>query len=165
MLALGHHEDRTPTHGYAATREAAMAAGVVQLKPETEVEATSILPSLNGKTARSWRGIVLFTHLAREGAYDSRYRTAGIVGRTRRRGDVAARGARAGSIQAAAHRLSRHQRQSGRGTLLRWLLARYARARLRFTLRLWLRGPLCRQRSCPTASEELVRLKPDVVVA
>jgi len=25
-IALGHHEDRTPTHGYAATREAAMAA-------------------------------------------------------------------------------------------------------------------------------------------
>ena len=25
-LALGHHEDRTPTNGYAATREAAMAA-------------------------------------------------------------------------------------------------------------------------------------------
>jgi hypothetical protein len=25
-LALGQHEDRTPTHGYAATREAAMAA-------------------------------------------------------------------------------------------------------------------------------------------
>jgi hypothetical protein len=25
-LALGHHEDRTPTHGYEATREAAMAA-------------------------------------------------------------------------------------------------------------------------------------------
>ena len=25
-LALGYHEDRTPTHGYAATREAAMAA-------------------------------------------------------------------------------------------------------------------------------------------
>jgi len=25
-LAIGHHEDRTPTHGYAATREAAMAA-------------------------------------------------------------------------------------------------------------------------------------------
>src|SRR5215475_13307752 len=44
-----------------------LAAGVVQLKPETEVEATSILPSLNVKTARSWRGIVPFTHLAREG--------------------------------------------------------------------------------------------------
>ena len=25
-LAFGHHEDRTPTHGYAATREAAMAS-------------------------------------------------------------------------------------------------------------------------------------------
>jgi hypothetical protein len=24
--AFGHHEDRTPTHGYAATREAAVAA-------------------------------------------------------------------------------------------------------------------------------------------
>jgi hypothetical protein len=33
----------------------------------TEVEATSILPSFNVKTARSWRGIVPFTHLAREG--------------------------------------------------------------------------------------------------
>jgi hypothetical protein len=44
-----------------------LAAGVVQLKPTTEVEATSILLSLNGKTARLWRGIVPFTHLAREG--------------------------------------------------------------------------------------------------
>jgi hypothetical protein len=25
-LAFGHHEDRTPTHGYEATRESAMAA-------------------------------------------------------------------------------------------------------------------------------------------
>jgi len=25
-LAFGHHEDRTPTHGYERTREAAMAA-------------------------------------------------------------------------------------------------------------------------------------------
>jgi len=30
-------------------------------------EATSILPPLNVKTARSWRDIVPFTHLAREG--------------------------------------------------------------------------------------------------
>src|SRR6516225_6378616 len=30
-------------------------------------EATTILPSLNMKTARSWRGIVSLTHLAREG--------------------------------------------------------------------------------------------------
>src|SRR5262249_41832574 len=27
-LAFGYHEDRTPTHGYGPTREAAMAAGV-----------------------------------------------------------------------------------------------------------------------------------------
>ena len=26
ILAFGHHEDGTPTHGYAATREAGMAA-------------------------------------------------------------------------------------------------------------------------------------------
>ena len=46
------------------------------------------------RTARSWRGIVPFTHLARGGAYDSHHRTAGIAGRTRRRsGRVAARGA------------------------------------------------------------------------
>ena len=44
-----------------------LAAGVVQLKPTTEVEATSFLPSLKVKTASSWRGIVPFTHLAREG--------------------------------------------------------------------------------------------------
>ena len=39
----------------------------MQLKPKTEVEVTSILASLNGKTARSRRGILPFTHLAREG--------------------------------------------------------------------------------------------------
>ena len=26
ILAFGHHEDGTPTHGYAATRESGMAA-------------------------------------------------------------------------------------------------------------------------------------------
>src|SRR5262249_9031895 len=41
-----------------------LAAGIVQLKPRTEVRATSIL---NGKTARSRRGILPSTHLAREG--------------------------------------------------------------------------------------------------
>ena len=39
----------------------------MQFKPTTEVGATSILPSLNGKTARSWCGILPFAHLAREG--------------------------------------------------------------------------------------------------
>src|SRR6516225_2664204 len=46
------------------TREAAMAAVAKRL---TAGGATSILPSLNGKTARSWRGILPSTHLAREG--------------------------------------------------------------------------------------------------
>src|SRR5262249_42146273 len=40
---------------------------LLNAKPTTELDATSILPSLNVKTARSWRGIVTFTHLAREG--------------------------------------------------------------------------------------------------
>src|SRR5262245_44950423 len=53
-------------HGYAATREAAMAAFAKSWRREVVVEA-GILPSLNGKTARSWRAIVPFTHLAREG--------------------------------------------------------------------------------------------------
>src|SRR5262252_490780 len=70
-LAYGHHEDRSPIHGYETTREAAMVAFAKswrqEFKPTTEVEATSILPSLNGKTTRSWRAIVPFTHLAREG--------------------------------------------------------------------------------------------------
>jgi hypothetical protein len=33
-LAFGHHEDRTPTHGYAATREAAMTAFAEKLAAE-----------------------------------------------------------------------------------------------------------------------------------
>src|SRR6516162_1675355 len=47
------------------SRSASGRSSAVEAK--TEVEATSILPSLNGKTARSWRGIVPSTHLAREG--------------------------------------------------------------------------------------------------
>src|SRR5262249_27481236 len=45
----------------------AIATELLNAKPTTKVEATSILPSLNVKTARSWRAILLFTHLAREG--------------------------------------------------------------------------------------------------
>ena len=44
----GGTEDRTPTHGYEPTREAAMAAFAKSWrrgsKPTKEVEATSILP-------------------------------------------------------------------------------------------------------------------------
>src|SRR6516165_2408369 len=38
-----------------------------RFRPRSRMTATSILPSLNCKTARSWRAIVPFTHLAREG--------------------------------------------------------------------------------------------------
>jgi len=43
-----------------------LAAAVNAVEAKTELETTSILPS-KVKTARSWRGIVSFTHLAREG--------------------------------------------------------------------------------------------------
>ena len=38
------------------------------------------------RTARFWRGIVPFTHPRTGGAHDSHHRTAGIAGRTLRRG-------------------------------------------------------------------------------
>jgi hypothetical protein len=43
-LALGHHKDRTPTHGYEATREAAMASVRQEL-------ATRIGPARQGQAA------------------------------------------------------------------------------------------------------------------
>src|SRR5262249_1049117 len=66
-----------------------------RFRPRSRTTATSILPSLNVKTARSWRGIVPYAPRT-GGAYDGHHRTAGIAGRARRRnGGVAARGARA----------------------------------------------------------------------
>ena len=38
-LAFGHHEDRTPTHGYEPTREAAMAAFAKSWRRDVVVEA------------------------------------------------------------------------------------------------------------------------------
>jgi hypothetical protein len=40
-LAFGHHEDRTPTHGYEATREAAMAAFAKKLVPGVAMAKTT----------------------------------------------------------------------------------------------------------------------------
>jgi hypothetical protein len=40
--AFGHHEDRTPTHGYAATREAAMAAFAKSWRRELGVSAFGV---------------------------------------------------------------------------------------------------------------------------
>src|SRR5215831_11957325 len=66
----------------------------------TEVEATSILPSLERQdyTAVAWYPSL---YAPRTGAYDSHHRTAGIAGCTRRRGGrVAAHGARAAARDA-----------------------------------------------------------------
>src|SRR5215472_13925453 len=52
---------------FFAPRVSFRALPLLNAKPTTEVEATSILPCLNVKTARLWRAIVPFTHLAREG--------------------------------------------------------------------------------------------------
>src|SRR5215831_17273795 len=49
---------------FFAPRVSFRALPLLNAKPTTEVEAHP--PSLDGKTAPSWRGIVPFTHLARE---------------------------------------------------------------------------------------------------
>ena len=108
-LAFGRHEDRTLTHGYAvdARRRGGgvrqeLAAGVVQFKPTTEVEATSILPSLKRQdySVAAWYPSLYAPRTG--GAYDSHHRTAGILGGTRRRGSrVATRGAREAALDAS----------------------------------------------------------------
>src|SRR5215467_6487722 len=72
-----------------------LAAGVVQWKPKTEVEATSILPLLEREDCTPMACYRSLYAPRTGGAYVSHHRTAGIVGRTRRRGGVAARSARA----------------------------------------------------------------------
>src|SRR5262249_41513804 len=67
-----------------------------QWMPKTEVEAIGILPSLNVKTARSWRGTVVPYAPRTGGAHDSPDGAAGVAGRPRGHGGGgrAARGAR-----------------------------------------------------------------------
>src|SRR5262249_11864832 len=75
-------------------------------KPTTEVEATSILPLLEREdcTLVAWYPSPYAPRTG--GAYDSHHRTAGTAGRTRPRvGGVAARGPRAAAGKAAAHRV------------------------------------------------------------
>src|SRR5262249_36495220 len=82
-----------------------LAAGVVQFKPTTEVEATSILPSLKRQdySVAAWYPSVYAPRTG--GAYDSHHRTAGVAGRTRRRGRVATRGKCAAAGEAADRRV------------------------------------------------------------
>jgi hypothetical protein len=49
-LAFGHHEDRTPTHGYEATREAAMTAFAKSWRRELVLRSGSPLSGANRKT-------------------------------------------------------------------------------------------------------------------
>jgi hypothetical protein len=49
-LAVGYHEDRTPTHGYEATREAAMSA--FGLSPIRQTELPRVLRRLLGSAQR-----------------------------------------------------------------------------------------------------------------
>src|SRR5262249_49332111 len=58
---------RPPTYGTRPLSGAKRKTEPFRFRPRSRTTATSILPSLNGKTAHSWRGIVPFTHLAREG--------------------------------------------------------------------------------------------------
>jgi ABC transporter substrate binding protein len=102
---MAQHEDRTPTHGYEATREAAIAAFAKSWRREVVVEAegrSDQHPALFERqdcTLVTW---YRFLYAPRTGgAYDSHHRTAGIAGRTRRRGcRMAARGARAAARDA-----------------------------------------------------------------
>jgi hypothetical protein len=49
-LALGHHEDRSLTHGYEPTREAAMAAFAKSWRRELVLRSGSPLSGTNRKT-------------------------------------------------------------------------------------------------------------------
>src|SRR5262245_41729997 len=73
-------------------------------KPATEVEATSILPLLEREDCTPMACYRSLYAPRTGGAYDSHHRTAGIDGRTRRcGGGVAARGAGTGLSDAAHH--------------------------------------------------------------
>src|SRR5215471_14034295 len=84
---------RPPTSGTRPLSGAKRKTEPFRFRPRSRTTATSILPSLNGKTAHSWRGIVPFTHLAREGRMTvtiGRRELLAALG-----GAAAARGARA----------------------------------------------------------------------
>src|SRR5262245_65957415 len=73
-------------------------------KPATEVEATSILPLLEREDYTPMACYRSLYAPRTGGAYDSHHRTAGIDGRTRRcGGGLAARGAGTGLSDAAHH--------------------------------------------------------------
>jgi hypothetical protein len=52
-LAFGHHEGRTPTHGYAATREGAMAAFAKSWRKTCELALDLVVPKREEPTDRA----------------------------------------------------------------------------------------------------------------
>jgi len=56
-LAFGHHEDRTSAHGYAATREAAMAAFAKSWRRELALRWGSPLSVENRKCSRVGKSV------------------------------------------------------------------------------------------------------------
>jgi hypothetical protein len=57
-LAYGHHEDRTPTHGYGLTREAAMAAFAKSWRRDTVDQSAGLTRRSQRLTTRWKRGII-----------------------------------------------------------------------------------------------------------
>src|SRR5262245_61923635 len=118
-------------------------------------------------TARWWRGIVAFMHPRTGGAHDSHHRTAGIAGRTWRRGcRVAARGAGAAGGD-AGDRVSQRLVTRGPNTVCDRISPRHSRDRLcrgpepgdRVSLGA---GPI---RSLPDFAADLVRRQVTVIAA
>src|SRR5262249_5465034 len=81
-LAFGQHEDRTPTHGYEPTREAAMAAFTKEPGGRSSGGSNQHPAHLERQdcTLVTWYRSVYAPRTG--GAYDSHHRTAGIAGRT-----------------------------------------------------------------------------------
>src|SRR6516164_7738313 len=126
----------------------------------------SILPSLN-REDRALVAWYLSLYAPRAGgAYDSHHRTAGIAGRTRRRGgSVAAGGARAAG-EGGNHRIARNGQCGGAEPMDRRLRAANARSRLgrrpQSHDRISLGGGT--QRTLREFAAEFVRLKVDVIL-
>ena len=135
-LLLTRHEDRHADARLRADARAAMAAfakswrrKLVQLKPTTGVEATSILPSLNAKTASLWRDILPSTHLVREGRMTVTIGRRELLAALGGNGGLAACGTGA-AAGAAGDRLSQQQVTRGHDASIGRVSSRSGRWRL-----------------------------------
>src|SRR5215470_7880307 len=95
-------ENRAPTHRFTAPRQSEAAA---PLLPDVR-PARAGYRAVRDSTLVAWYPSLYAPRTG--GAYDSHHRTAGVAGRTRRRGRVAARGARAAADDAGRRFPPRH---------------------------------------------------------